>query len=239
MFTLAGSAFGNRSTPRSLKEKMPRTTSDMTSIVAKTGRRTQSSDKHAPLQSFLGSGCLPRAFGRACHPPPPPRAPPPSGPPTVTAWPSASVSASLIATGSPCFTPLTILDALTEPIADLQLVRLQLAAGDDEHAVGAVAILQRAVRQREDLIDLRRVDVHAREGAGLEQRARIRHARLEGERARLGVHGRADAGHRARDRLVGKRVDAKLHGLADLNPRRHPLGDLAGDLERDRRGRRS
>ena len=41
--TVAGSAFGNRSTPRSRNEKIPRTTSDMTSIVAKTGRRTHSS----------------------------------------------------------------------------------------------------------------------------------------------------------------------------------------------------
>ena len=43
-FTVAGSALGKRSTPRSRNEKMPSTTSDVTSIVAKTGRRTQSSD---------------------------------------------------------------------------------------------------------------------------------------------------------------------------------------------------
>src|SRR5437867_4986343 len=42
--TVAGSALGKRSTPRSRKEKIPTTTSDITSIVAKTGRRTQSSD---------------------------------------------------------------------------------------------------------------------------------------------------------------------------------------------------
>ena len=42
--TVAGSAFGKRSTPRSLKEKMPSTTSEATSIVANTGRRTHSSD---------------------------------------------------------------------------------------------------------------------------------------------------------------------------------------------------
>ena len=35
---------GKRSTPRSRNEKMPSTTSDITSIVANTGRRTQSSD---------------------------------------------------------------------------------------------------------------------------------------------------------------------------------------------------
>ena len=42
--TVAGSAFGKRSTPRSRNEKMPSTTSASTSIVAKTGRRTHSSD---------------------------------------------------------------------------------------------------------------------------------------------------------------------------------------------------
>jgi hypothetical protein len=43
-FTVAGSARGNRSTPSSRNEKIPSTTSDMTSIVANTGRRTHSSD---------------------------------------------------------------------------------------------------------------------------------------------------------------------------------------------------
>ncbi len=43
-FTVAGSARGNRSTPRSRNENTPRTTSAMTSIVANTGRRTQSSE---------------------------------------------------------------------------------------------------------------------------------------------------------------------------------------------------
>ena len=43
--TVAGSALGKRSTPRSRNEKMPSTTSDITSIVAKTGRRTHSSER--------------------------------------------------------------------------------------------------------------------------------------------------------------------------------------------------
>ena len=41
---VAGSALGNRSTPRPRNEKVPSTTSDITSIVAETGRRTQSSE---------------------------------------------------------------------------------------------------------------------------------------------------------------------------------------------------
>ena len=44
--TVAGSALGNRSTPRLRNENVPSTTSDMTSIVAKTGRRTQRSDSN-------------------------------------------------------------------------------------------------------------------------------------------------------------------------------------------------
>ena len=42
--TVAGSAFGNRSTPSPWNDTVPSTTSDITSIVANTGRRTQSSD---------------------------------------------------------------------------------------------------------------------------------------------------------------------------------------------------
>jgi hypothetical protein len=48
--TVAGSALGKRSTPRSRKEKIPSTTSDMTSMVANTGRRTQSSES---MRDFL------------------------------------------------------------------------------------------------------------------------------------------------------------------------------------------
>src|SRR4029078_13451866 len=41
--TVAGSAFGSRSTARSRNEKLPVTTSDSTSTVVKAGRRTQNS----------------------------------------------------------------------------------------------------------------------------------------------------------------------------------------------------
>ena len=43
MLTVAGSALGKRSTPRSRKEKTPSVTRKAMSITAKTGRRTQSS----------------------------------------------------------------------------------------------------------------------------------------------------------------------------------------------------
>src|SRR3954454_5637326 len=53
--TVAGSALGKRSTPRLRNENVPSTTSDMTSIVAKTGLRTQRSDSTTGLQK-VGKG---------------------------------------------------------------------------------------------------------------------------------------------------------------------------------------
>ena len=85
--TVAGSAWGKRSTPRSRNEKMPITTSDMTSIVAKTGRRTLSSERDtwhsAGWIGYLRAGWL------------------------VTCAPSASVSTSAAAIVSPAVTPPT------------------------------------------------------------------------------------------------------------------------------------
>src|SRR5262245_2053511 len=52
-FTVAGSARGNKSTPRSRNGKMPRTTSEVTSMVAKTGRRTQISESIGLLRLSL------------------------------------------------------------------------------------------------------------------------------------------------------------------------------------------
>ena len=73
-FTVAGSAFGNRSTPRSRKEKRPTTTSDITSIVAKTGRRTHNSDNMAtPSGASVTLSCRPQARRRRRPPPGRPR----------------------------------------------------------------------------------------------------------------------------------------------------------------------
>ena len=83
--TVAGSAFGNKSTPSVRKENTPSTTSDITSIVANTGRRTQSS------ASIEKSPLSYSPFGA-----------------TLTRCPSASWSTSVSATGSPAFTPVRI-----------------------------------------------------------------------------------------------------------------------------------
>src|SRR4051812_15057634 len=153
--TVAGSARGNRSTPRSRNEKMPSTTSDITSIVAKTGRRTQSSESmlfglfprlpgldRLPVHQLVDVGHRPRVAG---------------------------VDAA------------DDLDAIAEPLADLQFPGRELVAGDDEHAVDAVAVLQRRVRQRQHLVGLVGPHADAGEGAGLEQRAVVGHQRFERE----------------------------------------------------------
>ncbi len=78
--TVAGSARGKSSTPRLLNEKIPSTTSDMTSMVANTGRRTQSSESMAQTYGY-----------RAVE--------------SVTLVPSFRVSTSFATTRSPAFTP--------------------------------------------------------------------------------------------------------------------------------------
>src|SRR3954470_16615537 len=65
--TVAGAALGKRSTPRLRNETVPSTTSDMTSIVAKTGPRTQRSDSTRKLPDGVKERALKyttRAKGR-------------------------------------------------------------------------------------------------------------------------------------------------------------------------------
>ena len=87
----------------------------------------------------------------------------------VTFMPSASLSTSVIATRLAGLDAADDLDAIAEPLADLQLAHRQLVAVDDEHAVDAVAVLQRGVRQRQHVVDLAALDVDARERAGLQR----------------------------------------------------------------------
>src|SRR5439155_2112025 len=101
------------------------------------------------------------------------------------------------------------LDAVADAIAGFQLANGESIAVHHENPVDAVPILQRAVRQRENIFDPRRLDVHAREGAGLELRIAVRHERLEGKGARLSVHGGTDARNLPGERLLGKRVDVE------------------------------
>ena len=127
--TVAGSAWGKRSTPRSRNEKMPSTTSDMTSIVAKTGRRTLSSASDTwnseGWNVYLRAGWL------------------------VTRAPSTSFSTSVAAMGSPAVDAADDLDALADPIADLDLGRAEPVTLDDEDAVHAVAVLHGGRGHRE------------------------------------------------------------------------------------------
>src|ERR1051326_6787017 len=205
--TVAGSAFGKRSTPRSRNEKIPSTTSDITSIVAKTGRLTQSSDNILVFSSHV----------------------------RVLSFDFRPVAQPLDVRGRDHLARIDAaqhLDPVAEALADFHFLRGRRAAVDHEHAVDAVAVLQRRVRHGQHLIDLAAVDAHAREGAGLENRLRVGHEGLEGKRARRRVDGGSDTRQLARERLVGIRVDAQLHRLAGLNPRHHLLGDFGGHLQR-------
>src|SRR5437773_1768795 len=128
-FTVAGSARGKRSTPRSRNEKMPSTTSDITSIVANTGRLTHSSDNIA--QSPL-LGLFPRLHRHAVD--------------ELVHLVGRNALAGLDAADD--------LDAIADALADLQLACGELVVRDDEHAVHAVAVLQRRIRQRQHVVDL-------------------------------------------------------------------------------------
>ena len=94
---------------------------------------------------------------------------------------------------SPGSTPPSDLDAVADAVADLQLVHREASAVDDEGAVDAVAVLHRAVRNGEHLLDQCRLEVHPRERAGLQHAVGVGHQRLERERACLRVDRRADA----------------------------------------------
>src|SRR6478672_9450859 len=209
--TVAGSARGKRSTPRSRNEKMPSTTRDITSMVANTGRRTQSSDNMsfhpsqlAPSPDTLFDRDL-RAVDQFLH----------------------VGDRDAVARLDPCQN----LDPLVQAIPDLQLPHGELAVVDDEHAIDAVSVLQRAVRQRQHLVLPAALDMDARKRPRLQHRVPIGHQRLERKRARGGVDGRADARHLALERPLRIGVDVELHRLAVLDPRRHLLGDLGDDLQ--------
>src|SRR5262249_30333340 len=125
--TVAGSARGKRSTPRSRKEKIPSTTSGPTSIVADTGRPTPRSDNISePLALFR----LVRSRSRHFH----------------------AVDQLVDVGGGHHLAGVDAaddLDAIAEPLADTQFLRDQVIAVDDEDAVDAVAVLQRGVGERE------------------------------------------------------------------------------------------
>src|SRR6266851_9585969 len=210
--TVAGSALGNRSTPRSRNEKIPSTTSDITSIVANTGRRTQISDNisESPSPHFLlGLFSAERhlhAIGELVD--------------IVRGNAIAGLDAA------------DDLDAIAEAVADFELAHGQLVTVDEEHAVDAIAVLQRRVRQRQHVVHLAALDVHARERARLEHGVLVGHERLEGKRARRRVHRRTDPRNAAGEGAVRIGIDEELHGLAVVDPRRHLFGNLGDHLQR-------
>ena len=188
---------------------MPSTTSDITSIVANTGRRTHSSDSMttpSPLTRDLHAVGQVVDVGQRHH------------------------VAQLDAAEN--------LHAVADPIAGLQLVDRQPIAVDGERAVDAVAVLHRGVGDGQDLLDQR-----GRRGA------RGRRCPASAGRRRCGAsasNGNArvcvlTAGL-IRDTLPvnvlsGNASTLHVDRLPDLDPRRHPLGNLGDHLQRSRRGR--
>src|SRR5215470_8494609 len=126
-FTVAGSAFGNRSTPRSKNEKMPSTTSSMTSIVAKTGRRTHSSDNDM-VEVLLSAGCS----GRGLR--------------LETVGEDVHIRRCDGCTGRDS---VGHLDTIAEAIAEFDLMRDEAATIERKDAIDAVAVLNCGGRDRE------------------------------------------------------------------------------------------
>ena len=149
-----------------------------------------------------------------------------------TLVPSTSRSTSLIATGSPAFTPVltSTRSPMRSPIVSSRAARRPPATTNTR--LTPYLYLQRFERQREHPIDLAALDVDTGEAARLEERIVVRDQGLEGERPRAGVDGRTDAGNLARDRLVGIGVDLQLNRLADLDPWHHALRNLGRHLQR-------
>src|SRR6266511_3250837 len=214
-------------------EKIPSTTSDITSIVAKTGRRTHRSDSMA--RHDLQWNAEPAAnttFLRALR----------ALRLTWVVITGSTRCGDLHAIGQ--FVDIGDGDALAgldaadhlnplaEPVAHLELADGQFVAVDDKGAIHAVAVLQRRVRQGHDIIDSAAVDVNAGEGAGLQACICVRHQRFEGKRARRGIDGRADARHFADKRLARIGVHVQFHRLTVLDPRRHLLGNLGDHFQR-------
>src|SRR5687768_16297405 len=109
--TVAGSAFGNKSTPSPRNENVPNTTSDITSIVADTGRRTQNSDNMQTLQLLAHGDEL------------------------------AAVQCLDVRDGDllPGFHTTRHFDPVAKALANLQLAHLESVAADNEHAVHAIS----------------------------------------------------------------------------------------------------
>ena len=75
-------------------------------------------------------------------------------------------------------------------------------------------------------------DLAVAEEAGADAVVRVGDQRLEGERARGGIGGRADAAHLPGEGLAREGVDAHAHPLPGAERRHVALGDLAAELER-------
>src|SRR5262245_35770968 len=188
--TVGMSTFGKMSRPRSRYEASPRTTSETTSIVAKTGRRTQRSTSDTALRPGDRTRGGPRRPGDGLD--------------------GGAVVELGEAGGGDCLPGLDSVEDLDPPsLAEPRLHQPLLGptVRHHEHLADADDIGERLGRHERDA----RVpaDQHAppREEPGLEQALTVRDTRFEGERAGRHVHHRGDARHLPREGAGAKGVD--------------------------------
>ena len=157
MLTVAGSARGKRSTPRSRNEKMPSTTRKRSSITAKT----------AAPDAQLGQGHRWLDCSSPCR----------RGAPSRSSWPSSGHRHP-----SPSFRPSTISTSSPLARAELDLRLLERALLDRVDLVDAVDVAQRVLGHDAAPVHLARRDAGAREEARLEHAVAVVEQRLDLER---------------------------------------------------------
>src|SRR6185369_3735659 len=199
MLTVAGSARGKRSTPRSRNEKMPRTPRNAISMTANTARLTHSSAR------VMGPRSLDRLYER----------------PVAQLFPFEGdrYRRSLLQAGDD-------LDVgpLARPELDLGLV--QRALLDRVDLVHPVEVAQRVLGHDQGLVHAARHDARPREEAGLEHAVTVLEEGFHVEGTGLRIHGRVHARHRALEGALGIGLHLHLDRLADRHPARHLLGHL-------------
>src|SRR4029450_11604802 len=189
MLTVAGSALGKRSTPRSRKEKTPSVVRNATSITVNTGRLTQSSTRPIGLLRGLHGS-------------------------TVHGLLALEGNGDLL----PILQPLDDLDLLAISLAELDLLLLQRLSVHRVHLVDAEDVAHGVVGDGEDALDLPGGDRGPREEPRLQHAVFVLQERLELERAGLRVHRRAHARDRAGERAPGGRLDRDGHRLPHRSP---------------------
>src|SRR5213592_1583286 len=122
--------------------------------------------------------------------------------------------------------------AVAEIDPELDLPLAGHAVLDQEEFGDARVGGERGARHGERALVARDDDLAVAEEAGADAVVRVGDQRLEGERARGGIGGRADAAHLPGEGLAREGIHAHAHPLPGAERRHVALGDLAAELER-------